>query len=368
MIRILWLAPTFNHYKARFLNHLASESGVSLTVLAGSGRRGQGDGTVGGELQYKVIETGVTKAYFGFSSVVRHLLSNLLMSQDWILIPAERKNILLLFYASRVRHIARKKGLNIGLFSYNHPYLKSKNAKFIRLNALITKIFFQKYDKIIFYSEASYKTAISKDLLTPGKAFWANNTVDETEIINLREDRQIPLSPPRLLMLGRLLEYRWIDRLLDYYAELKKSVPTVELHVIGDGPEKFKIEKAQKSLSDIHYYGMLIDEPKIAQIINRVDFVFIPGHSGLSINHAFAYGKPYITSRDYTNHPPEYSYLKDGINSIILSGSRSQDIEKLKHYITDKEKYDNLRAGAIDAAEKLSIRNWVKQMKFAIEA
>jgi glycosyltransferase involved in cell wall biosynthesis len=308
-----------------------------------------------------ISELNVSKDEFRFNKQLRQLIKERNSIYDFIMVPYEKKFLLLLIYV-KIQKLRYKR--NFMIFSHNHPVAKSRfGSRF--LTRFVYKFF---YDKIIFYTQDSYKWAISERLIKPKRAAWANNTIDETEIINLREDRQIPLSPPRLLMIGRLLEYRWIDRLLDYYAELKKSVPTVELHVIGDGPEKFKIEKAQKSLSDVHYYGMLIDEPKIAQIINRVDFVFIPGHSGLSINHAFSYGKPYITSRDYTNHPPEYSYLKDGINSIILSGSRSHDIEKLKHYITDKEKYDNLRAGAIDAAEKMSIRNWVKQMKFAIEA
>ena len=38
MTRILWLSPNFNHYKARFLNHLANADGIELTLLTESGR------------------------------------------------------------------------------------------------------------------------------------------------------------------------------------------------------------------------------------------------------------------------------------------------------------------------------------------
>jgi len=367
MTKILWLAPAFNHYKARFLNHLALAPDVLLSVLTGSGRVGMGDGSEVERGIYNIIVSKVPKSRFGYSIKVRKTLRNVFDQYDWVLIPAERKNLLILLYACRLQFKAKSIGKQVKLVSYNHPVFKSKEGKTTRIDLFLSRYFYRKYDRVVFYTEDSCRWAISKGLIPEAKAFWTNNTIDETEIIKYKKDRQNPLSPPRLLMIGRLLEYRWIDRLIDYYSELKKIVPTIELHVIGDGPEKYKIEEAQKRISDIHYHGMLIDEMGIAPIFNEVDFVFIPGHSGLSINHSFAYGKPYITSQDYTNHPPEYSYLKDGVNSIILTGNQATDIEKIREYITDKEKYAFLRNGAIETATKLSIKNWVKQMQCALD-
>jgi len=342
-------------------------SDVQLSVLTGTGREGMGDGEEAGKWEYNTIFCNVPKSRFGYSREVFRALKGIFCQYDWVLIPAEKKNLILLLYACRLRFKTKSNGKQVRIISYNHPVLKSKSERITWIDLFLTRFFYRKYDKVVFYTEDSCRWAISNGLIPEEKAFWANNTIDETEIIKYKKDRQNPLSPPRLLMIGRLLEYRWIDRLIDYYSELKKIVPTVELHVIGDGPEKYKIEEAQRRISDIHYYGMLIDEMKIGPIFNEVDFVFIPGHSGLSINHSFAYGKPYITSQDYVNQPPEYSYLKDGVNSIILTGNRVTDIEKIGQYITDKEKCAILRNGAIETAKKLSIKNWVKQMHYALD-
>ena len=43
MVKVLWLSPNFNHYKARFLNLLSQEAELELSVLRGTGRNGYGD-------------------------------------------------------------------------------------------------------------------------------------------------------------------------------------------------------------------------------------------------------------------------------------------------------------------------------------
>ena len=55
-MKVLWLSPNFNHYKARFLNHLAQRKGIQLTVLAGSGRKGMGDQEIKGDWGFELKE------------------------------------------------------------------------------------------------------------------------------------------------------------------------------------------------------------------------------------------------------------------------------------------------------------------------
>jgi len=42
-MKLLWLSPNLNHYKAKFLNHLTLDTDIDLTVLAGTGRKNMGD-------------------------------------------------------------------------------------------------------------------------------------------------------------------------------------------------------------------------------------------------------------------------------------------------------------------------------------
>ena len=51
--------------------------------------------------------------------------------------------------------------------------------------------------------------------------------------------------------------------------------------------------------------------------MKKASLVFVPGLSGLSINHAFAYGRPYATF-SAERHGPEINYLINGVNGFII--------------------------------------------------
>ena len=64
--------------------------------------------------------------------------------------------------------------------------------------------------------------------------------------------------------------------------------------------------------------------------------VFVPGLSGLSVNHAFAYGRPYIT-KDLPGHGPEISHLIDGKNGYLLKNTFLKNVEKIVKLLVDYE-------------------------------
>ena len=110
-----------------------------------------------------------------------------------------------------------------------------------------------------------------------------------------------------------------MDLLFKYYNEFKKRLNQTEnpltLEIIGDGSQREIVKKAIEKDKNILWHGTLVNEAEIAPIMERCSLVFIPGHSGLSINHAFAYGRPYITIESET-HAPEINYLEHGINGL----------------------------------------------------
>ena len=80
------------------------------------------------------------------------------------------------------------------------------------------------------------------------------------------------------------------------------------------------VKTALKSDTSINWHGTLIDEADIAPIMKNASLVFIPGHSGLSVNHAFSYGRPYITLQG-PSHAPELEYLDENKNGFVLDGN-----------------------------------------------
>ena len=85
---------------------------------------------------------------------------------------------MLLIYAIYLRRFNRR----TKLISYNHLYIKQNKGDVKYIDKLITKFFFRYLDRVIFYTEQSYKIALKKNLLKSDKAFWANNTLDTFEV------------------------------------------------------------------------------------------------------------------------------------------------------------------------------------------
>ena len=137
-----------------------------------------GDEELEGDWSFKQISVDVPKKNFGKSNLVKNKLKAIFNDFDWVMIPVEKKNIVLFLYAIKLRGENR----NVRLFSYNHPVLKSGNGKITLIDKWMTKWYYKKLDRVIFYTEDSCKWALDEGLIVPQKAYWANNTVDNIEI------------------------------------------------------------------------------------------------------------------------------------------------------------------------------------------
>ncbi len=357
MKKILWVTANFNHYKARVLDHLASDKDIELTLITGTGRKNMGDKELSGDFAFNHIKVDVPKHSFGYSKKVCEVLKHKFKEHDWVLIPAEKKNLILFIYSLWLRFCYTK----TSLFSYNHPISKSGGGKVSFLDKVISKFYFKCYNKIIFYTEQSCKWAINNKLISAEKAGWANNTIDTTEI-NKYYSFQLPPISPKILFIGRLIASKRILKLLSYYKRLKALIPNLTLDVIGDGPESYYIKDEINFDSSIIWHGSIIDEKVIASVMKNTSLIFVPGDSGLSINQAFSYGRPYITLQNIS-HGPEIDYIDDGINGYVLSGDFESNINKIYELLSNRSLLKNFCKSAKTKGKYLCILKWLEQIK-----
>jgi glycosyltransferase involved in cell wall biosynthesis len=207
--------------------------------------------------------------------------------------------------------------------------------------------------------------AIRSGLIAIKKAEYANNTIDTESIKGVYQFRPPP-SKRNILFIGRLVQNKRIDLLIKYYIELKKRIPGLKLTIIGDGPEANKVKTAAKMIPGVEWKGAIVVESEIAPIMESASLVINLGHSGLSIVHAFAYGRPYITSLEYDTHPPEISYLKDEKNGLKLNGPMLEDVERIAELLGNKKRLEHYCQQALLTANQLSIDNWCCQITAAL--
>ena len=129
-MKVLWLSPMLNHYKARFLDRLHEGFSVDITVMSGTGRSSQGDYKWTEKTKFKLIRLPVAKQDFGLSKTVRNEINSVFVEFDWIMIPKEHKNLPLFLYllwlrkskSSSVRFFCAIRRLN---FYKRHPAPRS---------------------------------------------------------------------------------------------------------------------------------------------------------------------------------------------------------------------------------------------------
>jgi glycosyltransferase involved in cell wall biosynthesis len=359
-LKILWIAPNLNHYKARFLNRLVEGEHLELAVLAGHTMEEMGHRQDQETSKFKIVHVKATKRTFHKDPSVYIALLKLLASREYhsVLMPAEKKHLPCILFLFTLQFIYKYR-----LISYNHPVTRSRfwNPAFDRL---ITQFLFSLYDRIIFYTKEGRDLAVKLKLLPAPKAFFANNTLDTREIWR-HYDFEVNKSAPKvILFIGRLIRSKRVDLLLEYFEELKAQLPGARLIVVGNGPEAHIIKCAAEKDKAVTWLGAVMDEACISPVMRQAHAVFVPGWSGLSIVHAFCYGKPYVTIRG--PHPPEIDYLIDHDNGLILSGNIADDCQELVSFLSNQDVYENACRNAFRKAQTLSVENWCEQIYKAL--
>jgi len=359
---ILWIAPNLNHYKARFLDRLVERTGLRITVYAGQKLEDLGHRAHEGEVRFNTILSRASKKNFSLRFSVYQDLWRLVRSKKFgaVLMPLERKHLPIVFYLFTMKFL-----IGYHLVTYNHPFSPGRGAVGRLMHWGAARFLFGLYDRVIFYTEKARNEAVAWGHLPAGRAFFANNTLDTDEIWRDFEFRVNTSEPKILLFIGRLMPNKRLDLLMKYYQALKERLPGLRLNIIGDGPEAPFIRKATTSDPGITWQGAVVDEAAIRRYMAAAHLVFVPGVSGLSIVHAFTYGKPYATLPS-SRHGPEIAYLINGVNGLMLPGKKLRDCETLAALLRDVGRYAAMCQAAFETAQGLSIGHWCRQMETAL--
>jgi glycosyltransferase involved in cell wall biosynthesis len=155
--------------------------------------------------------------------------------------------------------------------------------------------------------------------------FVAQNTIDVEELWHHR-DSAIPAprsGRPELVSLGRMNANKDFVTLVKAFLEFRKKFPDAVLKIIGDGPDRAKIEAAAGDQlgKSVRLLGASFDEPETARHLLSADLFVMAGRIGLAINHALAYDLPvmmFTRGPDGPFHGSEALYLVDGTTGFLV--------------------------------------------------
>jgi glycosyltransferase involved in cell wall biosynthesis len=220
-----------------------------------------------------------------------------------------------------------------------HGWLKTEQGAKKR----IRNLYFGLANQMLLYAErgkrlgsaAGYpegKITVVYNSLDVDKADAVVQRIESGELDTVRP-QSLFADPARPLIIctARITPLCRFDLLLEAAAILQKQGTQLNILLVGEGPEKPKLEKMAQDLGlAVHFYGACYDEDITGQLIYRSDLTVSPGKIGLTAMHTLMYGTPAITHDDLDQQMPEVEALEDGVTGKLFhwgdAGSLAQAI------------------------------------------
>ena len=94
-----------------------------------------------------------------------------------------------------------------------------------------------------------------------------------------RADMEIAADRVILGTVGRLSKEKGVDRAISTLARIRRDIPTAELHIIGDGPQRSDLESLSKKLGvadGVRFWGW---QPQVNHFYEIMDLLLMPSHT-----------------------------------------------------------------------------------------
>lgn len=139
---------------------------------------------------------------------------------------------------------------------------------------------------------------------------------------------------PTLLFVGRLYPQKKVDQIIKAVQLLEKDNNKFNLLVVGEGPEKERLELLAQPLinnGQCIFYGASYNEAELSKLIYTSDLTVSPGNVGLTGIHSLSYGTPVCSHSNHCHQMPEVESIIEGENGFLF---KEGDINSLIEGIT----------------------------------
>lgn len=118
---------------------------------------------------------------------------------------------------------------------------------------------------------------------------------------------------PVIICTARITKHCRFDLLLRAALSLQQVSFPINILLIGDGPERQKLEILANTLGvNVYFFGACYDELVLAQLIYGSEITVSPGKVGLTAMHSMMYGTPVITHDNDDEQMPEVAAIHQG--------------------------------------------------------
>lgn len=220
-------------------------------------------------------------------------------------------------------------------------------------------------DKILTVSEAVRVNII--ELGVPqNKVQKVANPLD-LELIDKQTSQSQPSTLPsnkiNIVSLGRLHHHKGFDLLIEAFQKLSPEFDNLHLSIIGEGPERSKLEQKIKEAQLTEKISLLGQKNQPFQILKNSDIFVLPSRLegwGLALSEAMYLQKACIAFDCANNGPREM--INDRVNGLLAKCLDSDDLaKKLKDLILDKDLRKALGYASRHKAKDFNVQKVAKE-------
>ena len=222
---------------------------------------------------------------------------------------------------------------------HNDISLVFGNGLKAKLKRFIDKIVYSKYDTLVFVSKENLKNFNETyKMLADVKKEVIYNYIDTNRIIEKAEEKTetgFSKKSINLVTVARLVPQKAIGRFIEVHSKLINEELNHEVYVIGDGPEKEKLEKSIKENNVENSFHLLGKKENPYPYIKNANYFCLLSNFegyGMVLEEAKILGKPIIITNTAAREAVE-NYK----NSIILENSKEGIYNGLKEILKEKK-------------------------------
>jgi glycosyltransferase involved in cell wall biosynthesis len=156
---------------------------------------------------------------------------------------------------------------------------------------------------------------------------------------------------PAVCYLGRLVPEKGVGTLIDAFAGLTKRAATASLWIIGDGPDRRRLEKAAAGLNGkIKFWGVMTNP---YPLVAKADVFCLPAYAAgfeLTLPEAMTLGRPVVATR--VGGIPE---VVGDAGLLVEPGDADALADALAAVIADRDKARSLSEKSLGRAERFRI-------------
>src|SRR3989344_1728936 len=246
---------------------------------------------------------------------------------------------------------------------YTHYFLKGKVTP--KMIERATKIFGNRIDHLIAPAERvlaelkSYGVKKPITVIPSGidvEKFYNAKSCLLRKITGIKKD-------PILLFVGRLGKEKSVDFIIRSFALVLKDNRASQLVIIGDGPEKRKLESLSRRLGvskKTHFLGEEKNEetPNVYKDADVFVFSSTTETQGMVVPEALASGVPVVAIDD-----PAFECIKNGENGFLVPKDKREFALKILSILENKELRKSLSEKAVELSESFSVGKTVDALE-----